>query len=281
MRTDEQFLQTLIKLGLSILEARIYLALCNRQLSTAKELSILTKTAKPDTYRVLNNIQHKGLVEKTIEVPSRFKAVPLEESIVFLLNRKKTEYDDLLGKSELLIRSVKEKAVDEKPLEAIEPHFTMIPQREMIVKRINEAICRSEKNVDIYLSWKRLVNGFTSVFIENCERAWKRGVHFRIVVESPQEDVARKQAMQFNKKSPFCSIRFLPGKTKTVTGIYDQKEVFIIVNPEEDILDSPALWSNNQSLITAIQEYFDLLWLISMEQPNQELDIISDKKIKE
>jgi len=269
MSTDEQVSQTLAQLGLSVLETRMYLALCNHQTLTAKELSILTKTSQPDTYRVLNNIRHKGLIEKTIETPSRFKAVPLDTGITFLLSRKKAEHDDLVGKSEFLIRSVKEKAVDEKPLITIEPQFNMIPQKEMVVKRIKEAIERSEKTVDLYLSWKRLVNGFTSVFIENCDRAWKRGVHFRIVVESPKGKAALKQAMQFSKRSPFCSIRFLPGKPKTVTGIYDKKEVFIIVDPTEGLFDSPALWSNNQSLITAIQECFERLWLISMKHPEQ------------
>ena len=69
----------------------------------------------------------------------------------------------------------------------------------------------------------------------------------------------------------------MPENPKTVLGIYDKKEVFIIVDPTGDLFDSPALWSNNKSLITAIQEYFDLLWLTSMQHPNETSDIISDK----
>lgn len=269
MSSDEQVFQTLVQLGLSLLEARIYFALCNRQPLTAKEVSRITNVAQPDTYRILNKIRRKGLIEKSIEVPSRFKAVPLDTGIAFLVSRRKIEYDNLMEKSELLIQSVKQNPVDEKPLENPESQFSMIPQKELVVKRINEAITRSEKTVDIYLSWKRLVSGLTNVFIQNAERAWERGVHFRIVVENPEGEAAQEEAMKFCNISPFCTIRFLPGKPKTVTGIYDEREVFIIVNPQEGVFDSPALWSNNKSLVTAIQEYFELMWLISIKCPDK------------
>jgi sugar-specific transcriptional regulator TrmB len=275
--SEETVVQTLIQLGLTILESRIYIALSKYQNLTTKELSKMTKTSQPDVYRVLYKLQNKGLVEKIIEKPARFKAVPLEKGINFLIQRKKIEQDTLLTKAELLIHTFRESSHNKEPVETLKSQFIMIPQKEDIVSKIKEAIDLSEKTVDLYLTWVRFTNGFSSVFIKNCERAWKRGVHFRIVVESPKEKAAQKQAMQFSKKSPFCSIRFLPGKSKTVTGIYDKKEIFIIVNPTENLFHSPALWSNNQSLLTVIQEHFDILWLISMEQPNQKSDAISEK----
>lgn len=277
MFSDEAAVQTLIQLGLTILESRIYVALSKYQSLTTKELSKLTKTSQPDVYRILDKLQNKGLVEKIIEKPARFKAIPLEKGISFLMQRKKNEYDNLLTKADSLIRTVREKSYNNKPVGTLKSQFIMIPQREIIVSKIREAIDRAEKSVDICLSWKRLLNGFTNVFIKNSERAWNRGVHFRIVVESPRGKAEKEKAIQFCKKSPACSIRFLPERPKTVTGIYDEKEVFVIVDPTEGLFDSPALWSNNQSLITAIQEYFDLLWLISMQYPNKKLGMVSEK----
>lgn len=269
MSSEETVVQTLIKLGLSILESRIYIALCKQGSLNTKELSKLTKTSRPDVYRVLDKLQNKGLVEKIIKKPARFKAVPLERGINFLVKRRKIEHDTLLAKADLLLHTLEKKGLKAKPVDPIESQFILIPQREIVVRRIRDAIDRSEKSVDIFLSWRRLVNGMTSVFIDNSKRAWDRGVHFRIVVESPEGKEAQKQALQFSKLSPFCSIRFLSEQSQTVMGIYDKKEVFIIVNPKEGLYDSPALWSNNQSLITAIQEYFELLWLVSMKNPEQ------------
>jgi hypothetical protein len=58
-----------------------------------------------------------------------------------------------------------------------------------------------------------------------------------------------------------------PGSPKTVLGIYDKKEVFMIIDPKEGLFDSPALWSNSQSLISVVQDYFEILWLTTMEKP--------------
>ena len=277
MSSEETMVQTLIQLDLTILESRIYIALSKYQSLTTKELSKITKTSQPDIYRVLYKLHNKGLVEKIIEKPTRFRAVPLEKGISYLVERKKAEHNTLLTKADLLIHTLGEENSNKKPGEILKSRFIMIPQRELIVSKIRDAIDRAEKSVDICLSWKRLFSGMTDAFAKNCECAWRRGVHFRIVVESPQEQAAQKQALKFSKKSPFFSIRFLPENPKTVLGIYDKKEVFIIVDPTGDLFDSPALWSNNKSLITAIQEYFNLLWLTSMQHPNETSDIISDK----
>jgi len=280
VNSEESMVQTLSQLGLTILESRIYIALSKYQSLTTKELSKLTKTSQPDVYRVLDKLHNKGLVEKIIEKPARFKAVPLEKGISYLVERKKVEYNNLMTNADLLIHTLEEESSNKKPAETLKSKFIMIPQRELIVSKIRDAIDQTKKNVDICLSWKRLFSGMTDVFIKNCERAWKRGVYFRIVVESPKEKAAQKQALKFSKISPFCEIRFIKGNPKTVTGIYDKKEIFIIVDPTGDLFDSPALWSNSQSLITAIQEYFDLLWLTSMQHPNEKSDIIPDKKHK-
>ena len=63
-------------------------------------------------------------------------------------------------------------------------------------------------------------------FADNAEKAWARGVQFRIVLETPQEALAQKKAAEFCGKNALCNIRFVPTHPKTVMGIYDEKEVF-------------------------------------------------------
>jgi sugar-specific transcriptional regulator TrmB len=266
--SEETLVQTLTQLDLSSLQAKIYVALSKYQSLTTKELSELTKTSQPDVYRVLDKLQNESLIEKIIQRPARFKAVPLEKGIRFLMQRKKIEHNNLLTKTDLLIHTFRERSNNKKPAKTLKSQFIMIPQRELIVSKIRGSIDQAKKTVDICLSWKRLLNGLTNVFIKNSERAWNRGVHFRIIVENPPGKEEKEMAIQFCKKSPFCSIRFLPERPKTVSGIYDEKEVFIIVDPAEGLFDSPALWSDSQSLITAIQEYFDFLWLTSKKNPS-------------
>lgn len=270
MSFEKDAVHTLTQLGLTPLESRIYVILCKHAKLSTKQISKLTNTAQSDVYRVMKTLEQKGLVEKKIEKPVSYKSVPFETGSTFLIERKKAEFAALEQKTKRLNKHFKERKKDELST-AHESRFLMIPKRENVVKKIREAIDRSERKVDLLLSWKRLYKGMTDTFIESSEKAWSRGVRFRIVAEIPEDPVALTKAEEFRRISPMCTIRFLPSHPKTVMGIYDKREAFVVVDPREALFDSPALWSNNQSLITAIQEHFDLLWLVSMKKPNQAL----------
>jgi len=272
MLSQENAIQTLMQLGLTILEARIYLTLSRYESLATKELSEFAKTSRPDTYRVLAKLQEKGLIEKIITKPTKFKAIPMETGVAFLLKRKQVEHKSLETKSKLLLQAIKERPAP-KPPEVVTSHFALIPQREPVVKKINEAIDDAKKSVDIFLSWKRFFLGITSTFAKSSQKAWEREVKFRIVVESPEKTADVELARQFCRKSPFCEIRFLPIPPKTVLGIYDQKHFFVIVDPKKGLFDSPALWSNSKSLLSVIQDYFEMLWLTAKAEPSNPRDI--------
>jgi len=250
------------KLGLSNLEARTYIALCGYGTLSTKEISRLTNTAQADIYRVMRRLHKKGLVEKVIEKPVSFKSVPFEVGSSFLLDRKKSEINVLQGDVNQISLKIKE-FFPENSKKVKEHQFLMVPKRENVVKKIAEAIERSKIKIDLYLTWNRFYKGMTNIFAECARKAWDRGVQFRIIVEYPKDAAAQKKAIEFCEKTPLCNIRFTADHPKTVMGIYDENEVFIIVDPTEDLFNSPALWSNNQSLLTALQEYFELLWLNS------------------
>jgi sugar-specific transcriptional regulator TrmB len=69
MLSQQKTIQTLMQLGLTILESRIYLTLSRYESLATKELSELAKTSRPDTYRVLAKLQKKGLIEKKLRNP--------------------------------------------------------------------------------------------------------------------------------------------------------------------------------------------------------------------
>jgi hypothetical protein len=42
--------------------------------------------------------------------------------------------------------------------------------------------------------------------------------------------------------------------------MYDKKEVLIFTFPEADLKDSPALWSDDSSLVGIAEHYFEAMW---------------------
>jgi hypothetical protein len=87
----------------------------------------------------------------------------------------------------------------------------------------------------------------------------------RLVVEKPENLNSWPEIVQELKKNPSCTLRTVTNHPTVRLGIYDKKEVFIASNPTTYAMMSPALWSNNPSLLSIIHDYFEILWLTAIE----------------
>ena len=73
-------------------------------------------------------------------------------------------------------------------------------------------------------------------------------------------------------KSPYAKLKYLNSIPKTVMAIYDSKEVFIFIEPEADLTESPALWSNNSSVVSMAKDCFEILWITALENPDYNIN---------
>jgi hypothetical protein len=206
-------------------------------------------------------------MRQTIKSPKKFNASTIDKSLFTLLKSKKEEHSQLNRKLKLVLSAIKEKNLN---YANIPEHyqFVFIPQKTAVINRISQAIKNAQQSVDLVLSWRRFSQSIDNVFADVTRKAWAKNVKFRFILENPGGKTAIKYAMSFCEKSSACQIKFIPAHPKTVLGIYDEKEVFISAEPKKDLADSPALWSNNPSLISLVKDYFEILWLTAMENPN-------------
>jgi sugar-specific transcriptional regulator TrmB len=257
-------LQALVDLGLTPVQARVYLTLARFGASRTKAISQISKVAQPDVYNALSKLQQLGLVEKLIKTPLEYRAIPLNEGVSFLLETKREQYEKVRAEARMMLDTFKIM----RPNSANQPKgskFVLIPEGRAVIEKINTAIAEAQISMDLFLSWKRFSRGIASTFTESIESAWAKNVKIRFIIESPLESKTAKQLIQFCRERPFCQIKFIPHRPVIVLGIYDKKELFIIVNPETDLPGSPALWSNNPGLIALAKDYFEILWLTAIE----------------
>ncbi len=76
--SEEKLRNVLRSFGATEKEAETYIFLAKHGILKGGEIAKRTKTHKGLTYRILGNLQRKGLVEATLEAPARFAAVPFE-----------------------------------------------------------------------------------------------------------------------------------------------------------------------------------------------------------
>jgi sugar-specific transcriptional regulator TrmB len=255
----------LIDLGLTLIQAKTYLALIESDSLTTAEISKISKIARPDVYPNLSKLQLLGLVEKIIASPIKYEAIPINQCLSLLLRTKTEQYEKIRAETRTLLETVKTKKLKEKHKEVGNPQFVLIPQGQTVIDKINTAIENAQFSVDFVLSWKRFSRGIVTTFAESIENAWERKVITRFIVESPNKNETAIQLVQFCMKNPCCQIRFIPYYPETIFQIFDKKEMSLIVFAKTDLSSSPVLCSINHSLVSLARERFETIWKTATE----------------
>jgi sugar-specific transcriptional regulator TrmB len=255
---DESF-QVLIDLGLTILEAKVYLALVRTGEASAKTISKTSKVSQPDVYRVLTKLENHGLIERVITIPSRFKATPIDEGIAILLQRRDNQSAILHKKATELVQSFKGKSAKTTAYQEEPAQFILVPG--VHVHRIRNAVDNAQTGVLCFttLDMFRKVRFIT-------EDVWKRGVKrdvkFQFLIGKPHDEEVTLELDTALENNGNFEIKFMRASMPCMV-LIDKKEVFLRT---EMNLEAPVLWSNNPCIVEMIQKYFETLWIMLDEK---------------
>jgi sugar-specific transcriptional regulator TrmB len=265
--SQNEEVKILMELGLTLDQARIYLALVQSGWSSAETIYEFSKVTRENVYRIMPKLQKLGLVEKAITIPAKFKAIPIKEGLSILRERQIKKTSELQAKITKLLNTFgtrRLKTASQKE----EPQFVLIPKEEAFLLRLKNASQNAKTNVDMITAWDEFRRWFYAA--EGFEEDLERGLKFRIIMEKPQDKKPLREVMKECKKSPFWKVRYLLS-SPTVFMMFDNKEVIICnLATSRPPTVTPALWSNNPSLLAIISGYFEIMWLTSLEDENEE-----------
>ncbi|MCW4015447.1 MAG: hypothetical protein NWF06_03675 [Candidatus Bathyarchaeota archaeon] len=264
--TDE--IEILKNLGLTLNEAKVYLALCHHGILDVRTVTKCTAVPRQDIYRVMANLNDLGLIEKIISWPTKFRSIPIEKGVSLLLKRKQKQITNLQLKSKLLLKRFQVTNNTKQELE--KPRFILTPRRETFVEKVRALTKTAQKSIDVVSSYKRLLK--IHLFSDTLENAWSRGVKCRFVMNKPEKSRAATELLKFLTSGSCCHVRFIPHAPETVVSIYDQREILVIADPNVELLESTALWSNSSSLIAGMRDYYNILWMTALEEPKYNTD---------
>jgi sugar-specific transcriptional regulator TrmB len=263
---SEDIVLVLQKLGLTELQAKVYLALATLENLSVDEIAKKSKVHRPDIYRLVKILEEKGLVERVVASPVRYRALPLDKTFDFLLRKRSKESIGLLKETGRLAR--KFKAETNQPLPPDLPSIVVIP-RARVVDRVLTAIDKAKESIDLVVSRSQFESRMFYL-TEKYKNAWDRGVKMRLVVGEPQKEDKRHARLKLCIKNPSCDLKFISENPQTSAEIIDSNEVYINENPAKGLLDSPMLYSNKPSLLHLAKAYFEKVWnegLKAQEQP--------------
>lgn len=264
---QDEDVEALTSLGLTVLQAKVYLTLVKLGIATIKEISKTSGVARQDLYRITSELQEVGLVEKVIAAPTKFKAIELTEGVAILLQRvHKKELESRKKILKLIQRYKYQSATVQTQKKGA--HFILVPEKEVLL-RVRKLIENTQTSVDVVTTLNRFQSGLID-FNEAHKKASKRGVKFRIITNKPEDENSLTEMVKTVAKNFAFEIRYINTSPLAAIAIYDKKEMIIATSTTANINEVPILMSNNSSLIAIAQSYFDVMWVTAVESQSEE-----------
>jgi len=241
-------------LGLTTLQAKVYLALINLEDATANEAAKLSKVSRPDAYRIINQLSEWGLISKIISTPTKFQALPLKEAVSMLFERRTIRYYKLKTK----IKELVEKDVTEKTKVKKERYtFRRLPENAPWFRNFPQRFS-GYKTFDLLTSARRL--GSRIVFDEEpFRKGAKKGAKIRIMLDKPKSDSSLFRVIKKMNKEENIEVRLLKTVSPVILIIMDRKEAVLALKPSSRV-GPPYLLSDHPSYVHMAKQYFEVQW---------------------
>jgi sugar-specific transcriptional regulator TrmB len=247
---QDKEVQTLVNLGLTVLQAKVYTALAKSGTSTGRMTAKMAQVASQDVYRILNELQERGLVEKIITKPAMYEVASFKDGISALLQNKKEEYIEVEKQVQMMTNyfceTKNQNALPEKLQFIMFSDFTPVKKKweklaDMAKRRIDIVAPLKINEKNIFHDWPYI------------NRAIRRGVKIRIIAKKANGESSSKPL----SKNPLFELRYLP-EVATPFGIhiFDEQEVTLALS--ENPL--PGLWTDNPNVIELAETYFEKMW---------------------
>lgn len=257
----EEDINVLNSLGLTILQAQVYLALSRLGKANVKTISANTSIDRAHVYRVVSSLQELGLVEKHLTKPTTYLPLSIDEGIQMLLENKTQEIAKIGLKAKDTIKRNR-KSLDESN-ENDNYDFAIIPMNKTLIRKLTEIQNHCCTNYDFIFNAKLLLKQVESTtlldeFRKVLDDLIDRGIKIRLIACLAQGENLYKEYSSLSGTNKLELRYSLESPPVTLT-LADKKEALfntVSLNPDAE----PSLWTKNQLMVLIFQNYFDQRW---------------------
>jgi sugar-specific transcriptional regulator TrmB len=243
---ENDYAQVLVDFGLTLLQAKTLSVMNPPIFKTARVISKAASIARPQIYRILQEIQKLGLIEERIGAPTQYKSMPMNEILTILGNRENKKLSKTIEKaSKLIEKTNKKNQIDPEYAEG--PSIKVITGLENIEKTFRSLYENSDKITCVGVvkpytiqAWERF-NFITFKLKEN--------VDYRVVVGPPPHP----ESLRLRFPKVIGETRTVPFAIPMYVGLFDDRKALLAPYPKDNpfvaadftllVWDYP-LWSN-------------------------------------
>jgi sugar-specific transcriptional regulator TrmB len=267
--------KTFLQFDLSRNEIRVYLYLARSGVQKAREISDSLSLHRTETYRILRDLEKRGLVSCILEKPLKFTAVPFEEAYDVLIETKKVNVQLLERKKKDLVdlwSSIPQHKAEPETKEI----FQILEGEEQLILKANEIAERAEKEICVLAPDLELLRLYHSGFTDNLERVSKKRVKVLLLTNNSPKSrfIAEKTGLSDVK---YLSV--ISGDLPSFI-LSDQQEILFSIKNGNVHYDTEMrrkkekisfLWTNYNTFIKALKLLFANLWTAKTSPADDDL----------
>ena len=158
--------ETLARFGLLKNEIKVYLYLARAGEKKAGEIAEAIALHRTETYRILRDLEKKGILFSVFEKPLKFTAVPLDKAIDLLVDAQKMKIRLLEKEKENLVEmwmSLPQQKVESTKKEL----FQMLQGEQQVVLKAEELLDKTTSEFQIFVPDDYLSQLYYSDFTDN------------------------------------------------------------------------------------------------------------------
>lgn len=264
-------LPTLVEFGLTPLQQKIFVSLLGTSGLSTTEISKINAVHRSDVYRALRRLVKIGLVEASLDNPSRYYAIEPVRAVRLLLDEKRKKLFSLESKADAITEWLERSRKDQRVL--IERDNTTATFRlikgDAVTARVIKAIQTAQSEIIKVVSSQALRRHYFE-FSEYERQATAKNVTVRILTEVKPQNF--QVAQSYSKRVHLRHVASLDRSLRYM--VIDGVELVLAGTLEyKDELDRSILTTGNRVLVQGCVSYFEDMWSKSLSI-EERLDLI-------
>lgn len=253
--------ETLTRFGLLKNEIRVYMHLARTGEKKAGEIAESISLHRTETYRILRDLEKKGIVFSIFEKPLKFTAVPLDKAIDLLVDAQKIKIK-LLEQEKTSLVELWESMPQPKVETAKKELFQMLEGEQQVLMKANELLEKTEKKFQVFASADYLSELYYSDFSDLLKSQADKVQITLVTDDSLKSAYFIGQMRWLSESRKIADEQNLP-----CIMISDNKEIMIAFrekdcNNGDDVKKkyrTAAIWTNYSALVNTLQMLFSKL----------------------
>jgi sugar-specific transcriptional regulator TrmB len=278
---QERILKSLINLGLTKAEAKVYFYLAKKGPKKASEITSALKIKRQQLYLVIRRLESKAIVNATIDRPAKFSAVPFEKVLDSIAKAKFEEAKIIEANKGNLLSDWESIAIQE--VEENTSKFTVIKGRNHVYSKIQQMIEETRNHFSVMSNFSGLLRAEQfGVFDPIQNHPMKSKIDFRIITQISKNHlrVTKELTSSLNARikvkvrnadegfAPTSFPRFI---------IRDNDEILYFISQQigysENRDDFTGILTNYHSLVKPFSRIFEDAWRKSKDIQQQIIDM--------